>query len=105
VYLMPSLHEVPSQLHLLPRQAAREVEVGIDECDSQCQPWARGSLRLLRLVCHRISQLDGKSELMGPQNRSRPSARGLSGADSIFRARRVLTPGHPQDAKLELEDA
>jgi len=35
VNLMPGPDEVPSQLHLLPRQAAGEVEVGVDECDSQ----------------------------------------------------------------------
>src|SRR6266487_927149 len=33
--IMPGPDEVPSQLHLLPRQAAGEVEVGVDECDSQ----------------------------------------------------------------------
>jgi hypothetical protein len=35
VHLMPGPDEVTSQLHLLPRQAAGEVEVGVNECDSQ----------------------------------------------------------------------
>jgi hypothetical protein len=61
VYLMPGSDEVTSKLHLLPRQAAGEVEMGIDECDSQRQPWAGGSLTLLRLG-HKISQVDGKWE-------------------------------------------
>jgi hypothetical protein len=58
--VMPGSDEVTSKLHLLPRQAAGEVEMGIDECDSQRQPWAGGSLTLLRLG-HKISQ-DGKWE-------------------------------------------
>jgi len=58
VYLMPGPDEVPSQLYLLPRQAAGEVEVGVDECDSQGQPWPL-QLLLLRLPCHNTSELDG----------------------------------------------
>ena len=35
VHLMPGPYQVTSQLHLLPRQAAGEVEVGVNERDSQ----------------------------------------------------------------------
>jgi hypothetical protein len=45
VYLMPGFDEVPSQLHLLPRQAAGEVEVAVDECDSQGSALGTGQPR------------------------------------------------------------
>jgi hypothetical protein len=69
VYLVPRPDEVSSQLYLLPRQAPSEVEVGVDECDSHGQVWARSSLRLLRLGCHNIIQIDGKWESMESHDR------------------------------------